>query len=149
MIYCSIKDFNKYSTVVSDELINKITEITPESFKPGRIVIKGDEQFLNLFSYETKSRNDAVLEAHKKYIDVMYVVEGEENVYVKNAKDASITKEYDEKDDYLLLSLDEDASTVRLYPGMLLLLFPEDAHAPGCNTDTVKSVKKIVGKVMI
>ena len=151
MIYCSINDFGKLPKIGNiDKAVERIKSINTENYAAGQIVIDGKDVFLNLFEYDTKDAALSTSEAHRKYIDVMYVVEGEETVLVKNLADEScITKEYDKADDYLLAKTDADASAIRLYPGMLLILFPEDAHAPGCNTDSTHHVKKIVGKVKI
>ena len=151
MIFANIKNKDKYS--LSDNILKALSVIegyTPDNYSEGKNVIDGEDVFLNLFSYDTKCKCDAVAEAHRKYVDVMYVVEGEEKVYVKDTSLLSkITKEYEEEGDYLLGELDEDASAIRLFPGMFLILFPEDAHAPGCNTDSTHKVKKIVGKVKL
>ena len=51
----------------------------------GRTELDGDNLFLLANSYETKPLNEeSLLEAHRKYIDVMYMVEGEEIIYVKH-----------------------------------------------------------------
>lgn len=151
MIYCSINNFERFSDFPGvEKAIAEIKKITPESYKAGRIVIDGDQVFLNLFEYDTKDVADSSLEAHRKYIDVMYVVDGEETVYVKDtARLEKITTDYVDGDDYLLAKTDSDVSAIKLFPGMLLVLFPEDAHAPGCVTTSSVHVKKIVGKVKL
>ena len=151
MIYGSIKSIERYA--LPDNLLKALTEIqgySVSNYSVGKKVIDGDNVFLNLFEYDTKDPTDAMMEAHRKYIDVMYVVNGEETVYVKDTSSLSkVTKEYEEDGDYLLGVLDEDTSAIKLYPGMFLVLFPEDAHAPGCNTCCSHAVKKIVGKAKI
>ena len=152
MIYGSLKSADRYAAAFPDvaKALSVIKEYTAENFADGKRVIDGDDIFLNLFGYETKAKEEKIFEAHRKYIDVMYVVDGEETVLVKDtAALTKITKEYEDKDDYLLGALDADASAIRLFPGMFLVLFPEDAHAPGCNTEGSHAVKKIVGKVRI
>ena len=151
MIYASLKNKERYA--LGEKILKALSAIEKynvSNYAPGKNVIDTDEVFLNLFEYETKCKCDAVSEAHRKYIDVMYVVEGEEIVYVKDTASLSkVTKEYEEDGDYLLGTLDEDASAIKLFPGMFLVLYPEDAHAPGCNTDSSRKVKKIVGKVKL
>jgi len=151
MIYGSIKSKDRYALSENvSKALSVIEGYTPENYSVGKNVIDGDNVFLNLFAYDTKAKCDAVAEAHRKYIDVMYVVEGEETVYVEDTAALSeITREYENEGDYLLGALDDDFSAIRLYPGMFLILFPEDAHAPGCDTCCSHTVKKIVGKVKI
>jgi len=42
----------------------------------GKYEIKGDEVFAILQSYDTKEEVDCKLEAHKKYVDIQYMVSG-------------------------------------------------------------------------
>lgn len=65
-------------------------------------------------NYKTHDKKDAIFEAHKQYIDVMYMVEGEEIIYVKQTENIkNVTKEYDSEIDALLDNLDDDAIPIR------------------------------------
>lgn len=154
MILDTIANASLYAGI--NEGINKVLELakelTPSNYPTEKIYIDGDALFINVPKYVTHSREGALTEAHRKYIDVMYMVEGSENIYVKPAEKLSrITSEYDPDGDALLAVTDDDASTVRLEAGMFLILFPDDAHAPACDPlpDTGVSVKKIIAKVLI
>ena len=121
---------------------------TPENYETGRIEIDGDKVFLNRLAYATG--DPSIFEAHREYIDVMYMVEGEETIYVKPTdKLGSITKEYDPDGDALLADFEKDATAVHLTAGSFIVLYPQDAHAPGCKYGESKNVKKIVGKVRL
>lgn len=77
-------------------------------------------------------------------------VEGVETIYVKPVeKLQNVRKEYDSEKDLLLADIDEDTTVVRLEAGSFIVLFPQDAHAPGCYADSNGNVRKIVGKVRI
>lgn len=90
------------------------------------------------------------MEAHRKYADVMYMVEGTETIYVKPTQALrTITAEYDPEKDALLAELDRDVTSVCLTAGQFVVLFPQDAHAPGCNDIQTAGVKKIIGKMKI
>lgn len=130
--------------------LEKAAAYTPDNYPGGRVDVDGDDLFLLLNSYETHSPEGAFLEAHQQYIDVMYMVEGEEIIYVKPTdRLRTITKPYDREGDYLLAELDRDATPVRLGAGQFIVLFPQDAHAPGCYDQTPEAVKKIVAKVRL
>lgn len=123
---------------------------TPENYETGKIQIDGDAVFLNRLAYATGDPANAIFEAHREYIDVMYMVEGEETIYVKpTAELSNITKEYDPEGDALLADFDTDATAVHLTAGSFVILMPQDAHAPGCVYGQSKNVKKIVGKVRL
>lgn len=66
-----------------DKALAVMKEITPENFVAGRVELEGDRLFMNLVQYETHSVEGRNCEAHRKYVDVMYMVEGEETIYVK------------------------------------------------------------------
>lgn len=152
MIFDSVSNYKQYEGLNAGigRILEEAQKITPESFPKERLVFDGDALFMNFAQYETRDISDSKMEAHRKYADVMYVVEGSETVYVKSVDRLScITKEYDPSIDALLAHIDGDVSAIRLTPGHFLVLFPQDAHAPGCIADSKSSVKKIIGKVLL
>ena len=105
---------------------------------------------MNFAEYDTNPTSAAKFEAYRKYVDVMYMVEGCETIYVKNVdKLRSVTDEYNPEIEALLADFEEDSTAVRLEKGDVIILFPQDAHAPGCIADAHCKVKKIIGKVCL
>ncbi len=133
-----------------EKVLKAVTAYTPENYEKGVIELDGKNAFLVFNEYATYDPAIAKYEAHRKYIDVMYMVEGEETIYVKPTSQLSnITKPYDPEIEALLADFDSDGTPVRLTAGSFVILMPQDAHAPGCWVDEAKNVKKIVGKVLI
>lgn len=152
MILTKLENASRYAGLHAGiaKVLNAAGGYTPENFVPGRVTLDGDKVFMNLSEYETHPLEGALSEAHRLYADVMIVLEGSETVYVKPAKELKhITREYDPSIEALLALTDEDVSAIRLEPGSVLILFPEDAHAPGCRADVPSRVKKIIGKVLL
>lgn len=153
MIFDKIDNAAQYAAINESitKALESVKQFTPDNYPEGRIDIDGDDLFLLLNTYETQDKDSAVLEAHRKYIDVMYMVEGSETIYVKPTSELkNITQEYDEECEALLAELDSDVTAVRLEKGCFVVLFPQDAHAPACYADGEKSsVKKIIAKVCI
>ena len=133
-----------------DQVLEAAKAYTPENYPSGRVVLDGDNVFMNMAAYETHVTETAVFEAHKQYIDVMVMVEGTETIYVK-ATDAlsHVYQEYKPEVEALLADFDTDATPVRLEAGSFVVLFPQDAHSPACHADGPVNVKKIIGKVRI
>ena len=133
-----------------DRVLEAVKEYTPENYPGGRIPLDGENIYLNLLEYDTHSPAEGMTEAHRAYIDVMYMVEGTEVIYVKPVDRLKhVTKEYDPAIEALLADIDEDGCEIRLEQGDFIILFPEDAHAPACHADRQEHVKKIIGKVKI
>ncbi len=154
MIYDVIKNAKAYAGVGEgiQQVIEAAAAYTPENYTTGQVKLNGDDAYMNLAAYQTHAFQDGLFEAHRQYLDVMVIVEGTETVYVKHTPSlTNITMEYDPKGDALLAKEDhiEDMSAILLYPGTFLVLFPDDAHAPGCVYQEASSVKKIIGKVRI
>lgn len=113
----------------------------------GKYFVEGEALFAIVQEYETKSDADAKLEAHKKYIDVQYVVSGEELIGLSSLQGQAPCKEYDAENDYALY--DEPCSFIKLSKGQFAILFPQDLHKPGIKISTPEKVKKVVMKVAV
>ena len=104
-----------------------------------------DGMYVNVFRYTTKE--NGVFEAHRKYIDIHYVLEGSEIIEVTDVDTLSVTQAYDEKADALLGTGAGDRYP--LAKGQFMVVFPEEAHLPGLTADSVSEVKKAVVKVPV
>ena len=152
MIFDRLENIKQYENVHAGvtKALQAMANYTPENYQTGRVELDGDNVFLSCNQYETITLENAKVEAHRKYIDVMYMVEGEEFIYVKpTCMLKNIKSEYDSSIDALLATRDDDAIPIRLTAGCFVVLFPQDAHAPACCVDCPISVKKIIGKVRI
>ncbi len=84
-------------------------------------------------------------EAHRKYIDIHFVVKGEERFGYAHIDTVTPTMEYDEAGDYQLLTGKADFLTLRA--GDFCITYPEDAHMPCMTTDGDAEVKKVILKI--
>lgn len=122
--------------------VNELTKMAP-----GKYEIDGERIYALIHHYETKPKENGLWEAHRKYIDVQYVAEGSELLGYANISDMKVSKEYDNKEDYLLLEGNGDYMTAR--QGTFVIFTPEDAHMPGTSITGPKPVIKVVVKVLI
>ena len=133
-----------------DMVLKAVTAYTAENYETGKVELDGDRVFLIRNAYDSYDPVNAKFEAHRNYIDVMYMLEGEEIIYVKpTAQLRNITKAYDPAADIMMAEFEQDNTPVRLTAGSFVILLPQDAHAPGCWVEESKGVKKIVGKVRV
>lgn len=116
---------------------------TPE----GRVELQGDALFAIVQTYETKPIHEGKLEAHKKYIDIQAILEGEEFIGYAPLKNQAVAKPFDPEKD--IGFYDGEAWFTLFRKGMFAVFFPEDAHLPSRFTDKPGRVKKIVVKIAV
>ena len=97
---------------------------------PGRYEIDGDRLFCSISQGPGRPRAEANLEAHRKYIDIQYVIAGAEEMGWKPTADCRISHvPYDaEKDIEFFKDIPDSWNPVPA--GSFVIFFPEDAHAP-------------------
>ncbi len=129
------------------ETLEAMLQITQESFTTGKIVLEGEQRFLNCNSYQSKPESEAYFEAHRTYIDIHMLVAGEERIGHNAMTELEETQPFSQEDDYALYR-GAIKSQFALKPGWFLVLMPGEAHMVGLNPDDhTVSVKKIVAKI--
>jgi biofilm protein TabA len=118
-----------------------------ETLAPGRYEISGDDVYALVMSYETKPEESGKYEAHQRYVDVQYVVKGEERMGYAEVSSLNATGEYSIEKDFVLLDGPGDFLTIKA--GMFAVFFPQDAHMPGIMVGSPQSVTKIVVKIRV
>jgi biofilm protein TabA len=114
----------------------------------GRHDIDGDDIYALLFSYDTEPESARSFEAHRKYIDVQYLLSGREIIHWAALQELEPAGQYSAEKDIVFLSGDSRAR-LQLTPGTFALFYPEDAHKPNCAWDGPKTVRKVVVKVRV
>ena len=112
----------------------------------GRNEVDGDALFINACAYETRAFEDCRFEAHRRYIDVQMVLEGEERIDVQFVGELA-AEPFDEEADNMFLDGTAAASVV-MTPGTFVACFPDDGHKPGIAVNGSCPVKKAVFKVL-
>jgi biofilm protein TabA len=114
-----------------------------------RYDIDGDNLFATVSEYTSKNEDAAKFEAHRKYIDLQYVISGKEvmNIAPLTSIEEVITP-YDDKKDIEFVTV----SQVVIYkasPSNFFIFFPTDVHRPGLKDGANSQVRKIVIKVKV
>jgi YhcH/YjgK/YiaL family protein len=118
-----------------------------ETLPLGKHVIDEDRLFAIYMEYDTKTAEESVLEAHKRYLDVQYVLEGEEQIGWLTFANQTPTTPYNDKDDYWLFK--EQHQLLHFNKGDFGVFYPEDLHMPGVQIAQPAKVKKLVVKVKL
>ena len=147
MIFSKVGNLKKYSEL--SDLFFLIFEFIGrhdmKSINCGRYDL-GNGNYVNIVEGKYGTC-DNILESHKKYTDVQYVITGSECLLVSDIEDCVKTTEYDKKDDYILYRC-ERPSEINVGEGYAAVLFPEDAHKmflkdkDGCS-------KKAIFKILV
>lgn len=115
-----------------------------------RVDIDGQHVFALVQRYETVMTDVPKFEYHRKYIDIQYVVSGEEIIGWAPVERMTITEAYDlDKDICFGTVPKQEITSVHLQAGQLAVLYPEDAHAPKLAAGAPSRVFKIVVKVTV
>lgn len=116
----------------------------------GKYEILGDKIFFSIQDYQTKNIDEAKLEAHKKYVDIEYMIEGEEKIGICYVDECSPVSEYDENKDIVFLNAnDSDVKFISLVKGEHFICTPVAAHMSSLTLDNPSHVKKAVVKVAL
>jgi biofilm protein TabA len=128
-----------------DEAFTYLKNTDLNKLPKGKYPIDGDNVYASVTTDSTKDFDKTNWESHRKYIDIQYVIDGEEKIGVYPVSKATVTKEYDEKRDAANYAADGKLYSAK--PGTFFIFFPSDAHRPNITPGGNKVDKKIVIKV--
>lgn len=117
------------------------------SFGKGSHPIDGERFFVNIVEYETTEPENRFWEAHRKYLDVHLMLDGQEQIDL-NFIENMARKEFVDKDDFLPMD-GEPNSHVVLRRGDFLICYPEDGHRTAVKVKEPEKIKKAIFKVRI
>lgn len=117
----------------------------------GKYELKEGKVYAIVQDYNSKPETEGKFEAHREYIDIQFIIEGEEKIGVGNLEDFQEVTEYDEEKDIVFLTPKDEAKIdfVKVIPGEYMILLPKDVHMPSIAVDSPNYVKKVVVKVLI
>jgi len=114
-----------------------------------RYDIEGDDLYAPVSEYLTKNEEDARYEAHRKYIDIQYVIIGKELIGVAPlSQKKEILEPFDSTKDIEFFTVTGGVDHLAL-PDRFFIFFPGDAHRPGLKDGENSPVRKIVVKVKV
>lgn len=96
----------------------------------GRVELQGDDLFINNVEVDALTKEEQILEIHRKYIDIHLLLQGEETMGWLPTEDLKIEKQaFNQETDCALYS-DKPSTYVSMVPGDFIIVYPEDAHGP-------------------
>jgi YhcH/YjgK/YiaL family protein len=154
----------KFSVMILDSIINHhlyfnlhplfgkafdfLTKTDFNKLELGKHILEGDDLFVILMEYETKESAECIMESHRKYIDIQYMVQGEElmGVALQNGHMPSVP--YDETKEAAFYEASSD-SLIKVAKGQFAIFFPHDLHRPCIKHEKISKIRKAVFKVRV
>jgi biofilm protein TabA len=114
--------------------------------EPGKYEISGDRVYAIIEKNDGRNVEDGKLEAHRKYLDIQYIISGDESMgWSPLSELATSSKGYDEERDLEFFD-GEPQTLVKVPEGSFTIFLPTDAHLPGIGKGPIH---KIVVKVAV
>ena len=146
MIIDTLDNLAKYVSL--NPLFNDVVEFLKnndlDKLEAGKTMIKGTDLFVNIQEAKGKTKEVALLETHKKMIDIQIPLSTSETFGYTPLGDLPETEYNAEKDITKYEGLAETYVTCK--PGEFAIFFPQDGHAP-CISDE-PTIKKAIFKVL-
>ena len=99
--------------------------------------------------YNSKNREDCFFESHRQYIDVQFILEGEEIIEVSDINNLEVNFKYNDEMDLLKYKTTSSSSIIKLKKGDVAIFYPQDTHMPCVKLNNSQKVVKTVVKVAV
>lgn len=150
MIIDSIENLSSYRSIIPyvNSIAGFLNEKNISALEEGKYQIEGENAFLIIQNYATKPESDKRWESHRKYIDIQYIISGNEYMGYSLITNLIPAEEYNESKDVLFYKeLNYNFSRLFVQAGFFAVFFPQDGHKPGCHILEPFNIKKAVIKV--
>lgn len=151
MIIDLIKNWKHYAR--GNELVwvkaFQFIENLHSGMEPDKHIIEEGKLFAMIQAYETSAAEEGIIEIHYDFLDIHVMIFGEENMFFSPTDSLKLIKDYTPQSDDVVFEFDKNQATnIRLKPGMFAVVFPEEGHLTRAMVeDTPKPVKKMVMKL--
>lgn len=149
MIYDKLENIGLYANI-SERMQKAIDYLMMTDFskmRAGKYELMGNEVYAIVNEYNTKFIDEVKWEAHRKYADIQYVINGIEKMGFSSIDKVISTDEYFEEKDIEFFK--GHGNYVDVAPGEVCIFFPHDVHKPGIAISNPQAVKKVVIKVLV
>lgn len=148
MIYDTIEHMGQYRCLSKNlaKALDFLTGTDLKSMPDERVEIDGERAFAFFQRYDTLPANDRP-EAHRRYIDIQYLIEGEELIGI--APLSAMKREVEARPERDIWFYEGETVNISIGGGRLAIFFPQDAHAPGIAAGESRPVRKVVVKVAV
>lgn len=145
MIICPWKDISRYEAVIPglQEAVEAINSHDPQV--PGTYPLPNGRFMVGV--HKSHGVEGAKAEAHRKFLDIQYVVTGQDVVGWAPLSSLTPAGEFNAEGDIGFYN--GPVELIRVPAGYCYVVFPEDAHMPDCHIDEPNDFLKIVVKLAL
>lgn len=115
----------------------------------GRHIIDGDSVFALAMQSPSREPSAGKFEAHQDYIDIQFLVSGEEVIGVAPVEGLKVTTPYDAAKDIVFYAVPATYKDLEIRPGHFAVFFPGEGHLPMCHSHGPHQLHKVVVKVKV
>lgn len=148
MIIDKIENLKNYVGV--NRYFSKVVEFLDanelNSLENGKHEIDGADCFVNIMDTKGKTKEEAVMETHRRMLDIQIPLNADETYGYTPTADLP-EAEYNETKDVTKYPGVQGESFVTCHPGMMAIFLPEDGHQPCIGT--AESIHKAVIKIAV
>ncbi len=149
MIIDHIENMGTYDGVHKDlpKVLETLANWDIPAMESGRYPVEGSDAYIMVQRYTSRDLAVSKWESHRKYIDVQYVVQGEERMGYQHISNLKVSQQYDDASDAALYT--GQGVLIPAPQGTVALFFPQDGHMPGVAVDEGVPMLKIVAKLPV
>jgi biofilm protein TabA len=151
MIYTPVARAKKYDYLAGRfaKVYDFLAQENLAGLAVGTLSIQGDEIYALIQTYQTIPAEQCKIETHDRYIDVQFIVSGQERMGVVARDGLTAKAPYDPAKDCTFYEEPAEIGSLVMNAGDLVILTPEEAHKPKCICGEAQAVKKIVVKIKV
>ena len=150
MIIDTLDNFERYVSLnpLFRDVITFIRSNDIRQMSLGKHLIQGDDLFVNIAKFNGKAKTAAVLESHRRMIDIALCFNADETFGYTPA-DALPEAVYHAEDDYSVYPGVSAHTYLTTHPGMFTIFFPQEGHAPCISQENElhKAIFKVKAKL--
>lgn len=133
-----------YISPLMDKVLDFFQKTDLSTLEPGRIVLQGDDLFVNVNRQGALTRQEVPIEAHKEYIDIQVPISSDEEMgFISASFMPAPSVPYSTEKDVAFFPGQCD-TYLNVRKGMFTVFFPGEGHAPAITKDgIIKLIVKI------
>jgi biofilm protein TabA len=137
----------KFLPVIFEKAIGYLASVNAEKITVGVHYIEGESIFAKVETGHGKEINNRKFELHQQFIDIQMLLSGNERQdFVIDMQHIELLEDRLAADDIAFYKVTDSIQSLYLHPGMFIVYFPGELHAPGL-WDGCGDFKKIVIKL--